>query len=310
MTTVAGSPGQPGYQNGAGAAARFNAPAGASFAQGQLFIADMYNDEVRQFDPGSGLVTTLAGYDGYDGSTDGTGQTARFFEPADVVADGQGHVYVADTNNDTVRQVTYPGGVVTTLLGLAPHAGEVDGAALTGAEFDAPLGLCSDGTNLYVVDNAGCAIRQIDLATATVTTLAGGGYGSSDGVGTAADFAYPTACACDQAGNVYVSDTDNGTIRKIAIASRLVTTVAGTVSGFGFNDGPGDVALFESPTGLAFDSATGSLYIADNENCRIRQYDPSTQQVSTLAGNGAFMDTDGQGALASLYVPYSLYSPT
>ncbi len=309
VTTLAGAAGQYGSTDGLGGAARFSYLGGVAVGGGQVFIADQGNDEVRQYSPATGQVTTVAGRAGFAGSTDATGVAARFDAPQGVLADGQGHVYVADQANDTVRQITTAGGgVVTTLLGLAPHAGEVDGAALGGAEFDGPVGLCTDGTTLYLIDSYGNTVREIDPVTLQVTTLAGGSYGTADGVGVSAQFDNPTDCVCDQAGNLYVADTDNETIRKIVIATAKVSTLAGLAGTEGFQDGTGNMALFEYPRGLALDS-NGSLYVADLYNCAIRQIDPTTGKVTTFAGPGApaCEDSDGTGIGASFSYPGGLY---
>jgi len=285
VTTVAGQTGQPGFANGAGtASAQFNTPSGVAVGGNEVFIADTGNDLVRQFDPGSGQVTTLAGQPGQAGSADGTGPTASFNQPQGVLADDQGHVFVTDTANDTLREVTTCG-EVTTVLGLAPHGGEVNGPGTSIAEFDGPSGICSDNAgHLYVVDTPANAIRAIDIVTTQVTTLAGGTRGSQDGIGASAQFDVPTACACDQSGNVYVSDTDNDTVRKIVASSQTVTTVAGSPGDAGYLDGTGTGAEFDQPVGLAFDP-NGFLYVADETDCHIRQVDPSNGAVTTLAGS-------------------------
>ncbi len=307
VTTVAGSAGSPGPTDGVGSAARFSSPAGVAVGQGQVFVADTGNDTVRQFSPESAAVTTLAGLAGVLGSNDGSGSAARFNGPEGVIADAPGHLYVSDTDNDTVRAITVLGGVVATVLGLAPHAGEVDGPADGGAEVSSPIGLCSDGTKLYVTD--AFTVRSIHLATAEVTTLAGSGNpGSSDGTGPAAEFNYPSGCAVDQAGNLYVADTSNDTIRKIAIDGGQVTTLAGLAGVAGDTDDSGMLARFNGPQGLAFDAPTGTVLVADQQNCLIRRLEPSTGQVMTIAGISlTCSDMDGTGDTASFNGPVALH---
>jgi len=132
FTHLAGSPGGTGYADGTGSTARFASPSGAVVdSSGNIYVADTYNHTIRKITPG-GVVTTLAGLPGVSGSADGTGSAARFYLPSGVAVDSSGTVYVADTDNDTIRKIT-PGGVVTTLAGLAGVPGGVNGTGERGA---------------------------------------------------------------------------------------------------------------------------------------------------------------------------------
>ena len=211
--------------------------------------------------------STLAGNAGY-GSADGTGSAARFWEPAGVAVDCAGNVYVADTDNYTIRKIT-PTGVVTTLAGLAGVSGSADGTN-SAARFGFPSGVAVDSAgNVYVADTYNSTIRKITSAGA-VTTLAGlaGSGGSADGTNSAAQFDDPTGVAVDSAGNVYVADSFNHTIRKITQAGG-VTTLAGLAGSAGIADGTNSAARFYSPKGVAVDSA-GNVYVADSDNNTIR----------------------------------------
>src|SRR5262249_27227422 len=151
---------------------------------------------------------------------------AQFFYPFAVAVDGSGNVYVADTNNYTVRKIT-PAGVVTTLAGLAGNHDYADGTG-SDARFGNLFGIAADSTgNVYVADNSYSTIRRITPA-GVVTTLAGmaGISGSADGTGGAAQFYYPRGIAVDSAENLYVTDQSNQTIRKITPAG-VVTTLGG-----------------------------------------------------------------------------------
>jgi sugar lactone lactonase YvrE len=283
VTTLAGLAGITGSADGTGSAARFYQPPGvATDASGNLYVADTYNSTIRKIAP-AGVVTTLAGLAGITGSVDGTGSAAQFFYPADVATDSSGNVYVADRGNNTVRKIT-PAGVVTTLAGFAGNPGSADGAG-SAARFNNPTGVATDPSdNVYVADSFNQTIRKI-TPLGVVATLAGlaGNPGSADGTGSAARFNRPSGVAADSAGNVYVADTYNYTIRKITLAG-VVTTLAGLAGTIGSADGTGSAARFYYPGGVATDSS-GNVYVADTYNHTIRKgFLPSPQLSILLSG--------------------------
>ncbi|MGA2865882.1 MAG: NHL repeat-containing protein [Verrucomicrobiota bacterium] len=301
VTTLAGLAGSSGTNDGMGSAARFNHPAGvAADSAGNVYVADSDNNTVRQVTPG-GVVTTLAGLGGYNGSGDGTGSAARFDWPGGVAVDSAANVYVADTRNNTVRKLT-PGGVVTTLAGLAGWGGSADGTG-SAARFYGPSGVAVDSAgNVYVADYGNCTIRKVTPGW-VVTTLAGlaGNWGSADGTASAARFKSPSGVAVDSAGNVYVADYGNNTIRRVTPGG-VVTTLAGLAGTWGSADGTGSAARFLHPGGVAADSA-GNVYVADNGNYTIRKVTPGGA-VTTLAGlAGSSGSADGTGSAARFYWP-------
>jgi hypothetical protein len=216
---------------------------------GNVYVADQDNHTIRKITP-AGVVSTLAGSAGVTGSTDGTGAAARFSGTAGVAVDGAGNVYAAEFVNSTVRKIT-AAGVVTTLAGTAGVTGSADGTGAA-ARFNTPFGVATDSAgNVYVADTINHTIRKITPA-GVVSTLAGtaGVTGSTDGTGAAARFNSPGGVAVDGAGNVYVADGSNHTIRKITSAG-VVSTVVGVAGQPGFVPGalpgrigyPGDVAV-------------------------------------------------------------------
>jgi sugar lactone lactonase YvrE len=253
---------------------------------GNVYVADSSSSTIRKITP-AGAVTTLAGTAGVTGSTDATGAAASFFLPGGVATDDAGNVYVADSGNRTIRKIT-PAGVVTTFAGTAGVMGSTN-ATGAAASFNFPLDVATDSAgNVYVVDPPNQTIRKI-TPTGAVTTLAGSGFqGSTDATGAAARFFFPQGIATDSAGNVYVGDTINETIRKITPAG-VVTTLAGMAADVvetpgiaGSTDAIGSAARFNSPTGLAVDSA-GNVYVADTGNHTIRKITPAGA-VSTVVG--------------------------
>jgi len=270
----------PGSTDGTGSAARFNQPQGVGVdSAGNVYVADSGNHTLRKV-TAAGVVTTLAGLAGNSGSMDGLASLARFNNPWGAAVDSAGNVCVADTGNNTIRNVT-PWGLVTTLAGLAGSPGSTDGLGGL-ARFNQPSGLALDkaGT-LYVADTWNHTIRKVTPA-GVVTTLAGsaGAPGSADGTGSDARFNFPSGVAVDSANNVYVADDHNFTLRRVTPAG-VVTTLAGLAGSSGSADGTGSVARFGQslslgsqfscgPGSVAVDSA-GNLYLADSANCTIRK---------------------------------------
>lgn len=180
-----------------------------------------------------------------------------------------GNVYVGDWGNHTVRKVT-PNGNITTLAGLAGARGSADGVG-TAARFARPVGVAVDNIgNVYVADCGNSTIRKID-SNGNVTTLAGlaGTTGSADGVGESARFNSAEGVAVDNAGNVYVVDTQNHTLRKIT-QNGNVTTLAGLVGGNDSIDGIGSNARFDEPYGVAVGS-NGHVYVGDFAKHTVRE---------------------------------------
>jgi streptogramin lyase len=301
VTTLAGTAGAIGSADGTGAAARFNYPYGVAVdGSGNAYVADQYNSTIRKITP-TGVVTTVAGTAGAIGSADGTAAAARFYHPRGVAVDGSGNVFVADTNNQSIRKIT-PAGVVSTLAGTAGSHGSTDGAGAA-ARFYSPYGVAVDGSgNVYVADTFNQTIRKITPA-GVVSTLAGTAVaaGIADGTGPAARFNVPSGVVVDGSGNVYVADTGNATIRKITPAG-VVSTLAGTAGAWGGADGTGAAARLWNPMGIAVDGS-GNVYVADSSNNTIRKITP-TGVVTTVAGTaGAIGSADGPGAAARFYHP-------
>jgi sugar lactone lactonase YvrE len=301
VTTLAGTAGSYGSADGTGAAARFSGPCGVAVdSAGNVLVGDEENNTIRKITSG-GVVTTLAGTAGSKGSADGVGAAARFSGPCGVAVDGVGTVFAADQHNHTIRKIT-SSGVVTTLAGTAGSSGSADGMGAA-AHFRGPYGVAVDGAdNVFVADMGNGTIRKITPA-GVVTTLAGSADqpGSADGTGAAARFSYPDGVAVDVAGNVFVADQSNNTIRKVT-SSGVVTTLAGTAGLSGSADGTGAAARFNLPSGVAVDVA-GNVFVADSYNNTIRKVTPSGV-VTTLAGTaGLSGSADGTGAAARFSGP-------
>ncbi len=297
FTTFAGS-GAFGHVDGTGSGAVFRQPAGVALDNaGNLYVADLDDHTIRKITP-MGVVTTLAGLAGAFGQTDGTGSGARFAQPAGVAVDLAGNVFVVEHGNGApgaLRKIT-PAGVVTTVA--------------TG--FNQPWGVAVDAAgNVFVTDSNDHTIKKVTLTpSVTVTTIAGqsGVYGDADGPLGTATLGGPTAIAIDGAGNILVA-TGSQTIRKLTPAGN-VSTVAGSVAGYGAADGRGSAARFDGPYGLAFDSA-GALLVAERgvgnvAGHTIRRISPAGV-VTTLAGQAGFAGSgDGVGNVARFREPIGI----
>ena len=307
LTVLAGGLGGLGHTNGTGSAASFYNPSGVGTdPSGNVYVADQNNNVIRKITP-AGVVTTLAGTAGVTGSNDGTGANAQFNAPTGVASDSTGtNLYVADSHNDTIRQIVIATGVVTTVAG-SPGVGASDNGTGSAAHFDSPSAVAVDSAgNIFVADTNNDEIRMI-APGAVVTTLAGspGVAGSADGTGAAASFSLPHGIAIDSAtGNLYVADYLNSTIRKVTSAG-AVTTLAGTAGTFGAVDGTGPAAQFNGPLGVALDSTATNVYVADAGNTTVRQVTTAGGAVTTLAG-GTGGYSNGTGGAAQFAYPSSV----
>jgi kumamolisin len=305
ISTISGQAGVSGNANGNGTSAEYSFPNDVALdASGNLYIADTNNDTVRKMTL-AGVVTTLAGSPGVPGSTNGSGSTARLDYDNSIDVDSSGNIYVADSANNEIRKITQTSGniQVTTFAG-STTSGTKNGNG-TSARFDFPAGIAVDsGGNIYVADSNNNLIRKITPA-GNVATLAGSGAaGSTNGNGTAASFSFPAAVAVDSGGNVYVADAGNNVIRKITPAG-VVTTLAGQAPYAGINDGTGNIARFNYPSGIAVDTS-GNVYVTDTNNNTIRKVTAAGVVTTLLGQPGIEGSNDGVGNVAQFNQPYGL----
>lgn len=305
VATVFAGTRTPGYADGPRATAHFYKPEGVVVdTAGNLFVADTGNNVIRKIDA-TGTVSTFAGLAPASAALtlDGTGTQARFRDIGGMVVARDGTVYIADRSDAVIRKIA-PSGVVSTFAGAIGQRGGGDGPA-SAARFWYPQGLAIDASgNLYVADTGGYTIRKI-AADGTVSTLAGtfGSSGEADGTGAAARFQSPTGIALDSAGNLFVTDWSNHTIRKIS-PDRVVTTFAGLAGWSETRNGSRTDARLSYPYGIAIDSA-GNIYFSQSTSAIIRKIS-SAGTVSTLAGSGSFGAVDATGTQASFRGPRHL----
>ena len=318
VSTLAGKAGS----NGTETNTRFSSPEGVAVdAAGTLYVVDNYTHTIHTVSA-SGIIKPLAGLTGSAGRADGIGTAARFNKPTAVAVDATGNAYVTDDENRAIRKIT-PNGVVTTLAGTAVWSRKSKPDSVF--RFYSPAGIAVDASGTVFVADAGLNVIYRVSPTGVAMVLAGtpGTKGSTDGLGSAARFNRPGGVAVDGAGNVYVADSYNRTIRRITPAG-LVTTLAGkggngdsphlpytgsngdTTGGEeGSADGTGTDARFSWPTGIGLDNS-GNLYIADLGNHTIRVLSPAGV-VRTLAGlPGSEGKSDGAGKDARFSNPCAI----
>ena len=297
ISTVAGN-GSPGYSGDGGAAtsAEIMNPAGVAVdSAGNLYIADASNYRIRKV-AANGVISTVAGNGnpGYSGDG-GPATSATMMHPAAVAVDVAGNLYIADSGNSSIRKVavsdtisTVAGGGIAGYSGGSSGGYSGDGGPATDASLDYPSGVATDlAGNLYIADTYNQRIRKVAV-DGTISLVAGNGNAGYSGDGAAASNAtlyYPAGVTVDSAGALYIADSANHRVRKVA-ASGVISTVAGNGSpGYSGDGGPATMAMLMHPAGVAVDAA-GNLYIADSSNNRVREV-AADGTISTVAGDGA-----------------------
>ncbi len=316
ISTIAGTVGTSATLDETGLKAQFTNPyavATDSSVVGNVYVADPTAHVIRKITT-AGVVTTIAGKVGIAGNLDGSVADARFNGPSGVAVDSGGTIYVADTNNHTIRVISLLNGVpsnVTTLAGTAGSIGSTDSANGSGssARFNYPFGVAVDsfGT-VYVADTFNNTIRKV-TQTGGVTTIGGvaGSRGSANGVVPNSRFALPIGVAVDAQGSVYVADSGNNVIRRINQGGEA-STYAGSVGNPGTTDGAAlTAARFSSPNSVAVDS-NGVVYVAEPTVHTIRRIALASfgvaGDVTTLAGSpGTSGSADGAGSAARFFQP-------
>ena len=285
---------------GPATSAQLNSPSGVFVdASGNIFIADTSDSRIREVVASTGVIQTVAGTGASCLSFSACGDggpalSAELNNPYAVFVDGSGNIYVADTDDSAIRVVN-PGTTAVTIAGVMiaggsiatiagngtactdPNSGCGDGGSATGAELNFPSGLSLDSVgNIYVADTFDNAVRQISAASGTIQTVAGTlgqrGYAGDNGAATSSLLDTPYGVFLDSFGNIFVADTDNSVVREVvAVNNNTIQTIAGNgTSGFAGDGGSSANAEFAHPLGVAGGSS-GSLFIADSENSRIRQ---------------------------------------
>ena len=251
-------------------------------AAGNVYIADTGNAEIRRVTP-NGLIAEAAGngHSGFNGDG-GRAICSQLKNPSSVVVDAQGTFYIADAGNSRIRRVT-PGGVMSTIAGNGMAGFGGDGGVSTSALVKNPSGLALGVGGLYVADTGNGRIRRI--ADGLITTTAGNGtsgFGGDGGPAGSAQLKDPTGVAVDSSGNLYIADSGNHRVRKVAPNGTISTIAGNGTAGFGGDNGPALSAQLKGPSAVAVDAA-GNIYIADSGNNCVRVVTPAGV-IRTIAG--------------------------
>jgi len=263
---------------------------------GEMLVMDWNNHRIRKITP-DGMIHSFIGSGLVGDSSEGPGPTINFNHPTEIRIGPDGDYYVAAYHNWKIKKFDAVTLECSVPVGTGRGFGGDNGPA-TACQMDLPSSLVFDPAgNMYVADQGNQRVRKIDAATQIITTFVGGQRGFADGVGEAAMFNWPggTTTGTGTRGaalelspdgeDIYITDSDNHRVRKINIATREVTTIAGTgVPGYAGDGGPALEAQLNFPSDLAF-SGTGDLYIVEYENSVVRKID-AAGIITTVAGTG------------------------
>jgi hypothetical protein len=320
ITTVAGN-GTRGFSGDGGpaGAATFNLETGypawpglALDAAGDILIADYGNNRIRRVAASTQIINTIAGNNVLG---DGGAATSANLVPAGVAVDALGNIFIADGGGNRVRRVDADTGIITTYAGSGIQGRSGDGGLATNAEISVSALAIDSAGNLFIAESID--VRKVTAATGIITTVAGPGnfQGSGDGGPAKSASFCPSGITLDSADNLYIADyCHGGTVRRVDASTQIITTVAG--NGTPCPSGTstcGDGGLATNANlggyfqGLAVDSS-GSLFIADSVDYRIRRVDAGSKIITTVAGSGSygFSGNGGPGTQAQFCWPAGL----
>lgn len=273
------------------------------------------DDKVVQLADQSGTVRFLVGAaeKGRFQGDGGPAVAATLNFPSAVTSDSHGTLYIADTFNHRIRRVDAANGLIRTLAGTGAARFSGDSGPAEKAALNEPAALVLDEgrRRLYIADLANYRVRMVDLATGTISTYAGSGEQDYDGDGQPARQAGltgPSGLALDADGNLYIADTFSGRIRRVDVATWIISTVAGDGTEYRYQGIPNEFSTgLSRPAGIAR-AADGTLYITDSDNHLIRKWNPKSKIITAIAGNGVaqFAGDGGPASACSLNYPFGV----
>ena len=282
---------------------------------GTIYVADTFNNEIDSVNPNTGVITVLAG-NGTAGDVDGPALSAEFQSPRGLALDVPlNALFIADRDNNVIRELNLATGMVNTIAGTGTFGDGGTGIPATTAALANPTAVAvnSSGLDVFIADTFNNVVRELNLTTGIITTVAGtgtAGFSGDNGPATSAELFDPSGLAVSPAGTLYISDSDNEVVRAVSASTQIITTIAGTpqTSGFTGDGGLATSATLFTPWGLALNSAGTTLYIADRDNNAIRELNLTTGIITTFAGSGPFGSTgdNGPATAATLSSPRSV----
>lgn len=305
ISTIAGN-GTDGFSGDGGPAvsAQLRAYAVAVDLAGNLFVADRDNNRVRKVTP-AGIISTVAGNGtaGFSGDG-GPALAAALRSPRGVAVDAAGNLFIGERGNNRIRRVN-PQGIITTVAGNGQAGFGGDGGPAVSGLLNGPEGIAIDSTGtLFIADTNNHRIRKVS-PQGIITTIAGSsdnGFSGDGGPATAAMLENPEDVAVDSTGTLFIADRENNRVRKVTSAG-IITTVAGGESGFSGDGGPSSSALLNDPSGVAV-AANGSLFIADNDNYRVRKItfsQPLTYVINNRGGRSLMSSGSSESEISTGY---------
>jgi sugar lactone lactonase YvrE len=291
ISTIAGN-GTQGFSGDSAlaTAAELSGPQGvAEDTKGNIYFADFNNNRIRKIDGSTQIISTVAGNGvaGYAG--DGTVATLAEVTPLSVATDTSDNIYIPE-NSNRIRKINAGTGNISTIAGTGTAAFAGDGGPALSAELAHPVAIILDNTgNIFISDENNDRVRKISATTQNISTLAGDylSYGGDGGVATSAVFNLPEDVAFDRSGNLYISDAHDYRIRKISLATNIITTVAGNgAAGYTKDSLPADSSALNFPEGVVTDSL-GNVFFCDLDNYRIREIKTTDNKLYNFAGNGS-----------------------
>jgi hypothetical protein len=296
ISSVAGTSWGPRYEpplgdGGAATSARLYYPTGVAVdSAGNIYIADRDDERIRKVTASTGIITTVAGNGtvGYSGDG-GAATSAEINLPWSVAVDSTGNIYFADYGNSRIRKVTVSTGIITTVAGNGTAGYSGDGGAATSAKINYPEGVTVDSSgNIYIADYNNNRVRKVTVSTGKISTVAGNGtqgFSGDGGAATSAEMYAPGSVALDSSGNIYIGDRGNNRIRKVTVATGVISTVAGNGTAGSSGDG-GPATSAELDDSDAAVDTDGNIYTADILTNRVREVTAATGIITTVAGDG------------------------
>ena len=245
---------------------------------------------------------------GYSGNN-GLAVSAEMNEATGVAVDSQGDLFIADTDNNVIREVNATTHFITTVVGNGTAGYSGNNGPAVSAELHGPYGVALDSQgDIFFSDDLNSVIREVNATTHIITTVAGNGtqgYSGNNGPAVSAELSYPSGVALDSQGDLFIAERDSGVIREVNATTHVITTVAGNgTQGDSGDNGPAASAELNQPYGVAVDSQ-GDLFISDSGNNVIREVNATTHVITTVAGNHTqgYSGDNGLAASAELFAP-------